>query len=92
MSRIFWTQKQDIGPTGREVHRMAYDSNRQRIVLFGGRAGTSVVFNDTWVWDGEYWTQMNDLGPISSKRTHLGVRQYSEPNGLLRGPIQHFRP
>ena len=63
MSRIFWTQKQDIGPTGREVHRMAYDSNRQRIVLFGGRAGTSVVFNDTWVWDGEYWTQMNDLGP-----------------------------
>jgi hypothetical protein len=63
MPRMFWTQKQDIGPSGREVHRMTYDSNRQRVVLFGGRAGTSVVFNDTWEWDGEYWTQMNDLGP-----------------------------
>ena len=63
MARMFWTQKQDIGPSGREVHRMTYDSNRQRVVLFGGRAGTTVVFNDTWEWDGEYWTQMNDLGP-----------------------------
>jgi hypothetical protein len=38
MPRMFWTQKQDIGPSGREVHRMTYDSNRQRVVLFGGRA------------------------------------------------------
>jgi len=65
MARMFWTQKQDIGPSGREVHRMTYDSNRQRVVLFGGRAGTTVVFNDTWEWDGEYWTQMNDLGPLA---------------------------
>jgi galactose oxidase-like protein len=63
MARMFWTQKQDIGPSEREVHRMAYDSNRQRVVLFGGRSGTTVVFNDTWEWDGDYWTEMSDLGP-----------------------------
>jgi hypothetical protein len=65
MSRMFWTQRKDIGPSGRDLHRMTYDNVRQRVVLFGGRAGPgeSIVMNDTWEWDGEYWTQMNDLGP-----------------------------
>src|SRR5215470_13926772 len=63
MARMFWTQKQDLGPSEREVHRMAYDSSRRRVVLFAGRSGTTVVFNDTWEWDGDYWTQTSDLGP-----------------------------
>ena len=31
-----WTQRQDIGPSARWSHSMAYDSDRQRTVLFGG--------------------------------------------------------
>jgi hypothetical protein len=35
---------------------MAYDSARQRIVLFGGKG--SDIFNDTWEWDGTNWTEI----------------------------------
>jgi hypothetical protein len=34
---------------------MAFDSNRGRTVLFGG--------HETWEWDGQDWTQIQDVGP-----------------------------
>ena len=43
----YWTQRQDIGPAPRANHGMAYDSARQRTVLFGGMA-TNGTFGDTW--------------------------------------------
>lgn len=49
---------------------MVYDSRRQRIVLFGGAAG-STVLGDTWEWDGERWTRMATEGP--SARTLQGL-------------------
>jgi hypothetical protein len=37
---------------------MAYDSVRQRIVLFGGRQGYGgPVLDDTWEWDGADWIE-----------------------------------
>ena len=65
MARFFWTQKQDIGPPPCRAHGMAYDITRSRTVLFGGY---SDLFNQkggrgTWEWDGDYWTEMNDMGP-----------------------------
>ena len=63
MARFFWTQKQDFGPVARAIHRMTYDSTRQRVVLFGGRLSTAEMVNDTWEWDGEYWTLVHTLGP-----------------------------
>ena len=60
--RWLWTQKQDIGPSPRSGHAMAYDAARQRVVLFGGetRVGRQ---NDTWEWDGRAWTEVADTGP-----------------------------
>ena len=43
----FWTQRQDIGSPTRSSHRLAYDSDRDRVVLFGGRF-QSVSAADTW--------------------------------------------
>jgi hypothetical protein len=63
MSRLVWTQKQDIGPSARTGHAMAFDSARTRVVLFGGDSRRSTLFNDTWEWDGEDWTQAQDIGP-----------------------------
>jgi hypothetical protein len=34
---------------------LAYDSTRQQVVLFGGRAAE--ITNDTWTWDGHRWSQ-----------------------------------
>ena len=33
---------------------MVYDPDLNEVVLFGG----SYDFNDTWVWDGNNWTQV----------------------------------
>jgi len=65
MNPILWTQKQDAGPSARQFPAMAYDSSRGRTVLFGGGTGTTALtgLNDTWEWDGEYWTQVADTGP-----------------------------
>jgi hypothetical protein len=36
------------------------------VALFGGRdsgSPTAKLFGDTWTWDGEHWTQRQDIGP-----------------------------
>jgi hypothetical protein len=73
MSRLYWTQKQEVGPVARWAHAMAYDGSRGRTVLFGGElsipSGSRPGFgrlgdgSDTWEWDGENWTQLADSGP-----------------------------
>lgn len=42
-------------PSKRGRHVMAFDSTRQRAVLFGGWNGSSAL-GDTWTWDGSAWT------------------------------------
>lgn len=46
----------------RNAHAMVYDSDRKRVVLFGG-ADESKVCNDTWEWDGKVWTRVAITGP-----------------------------
>lgn len=41
---------------------MAYDSLRERVVLFGGD-NAGVLTNATYEWDGSAWTQVNPGGP-----------------------------
>jgi hypothetical protein len=60
-----WTQVADIGPARRGGCALAYDTVRNRVVLFGGIGGLSgdEFFGDTWEWDGTEWTQIADTGP-----------------------------
>jgi Galactose oxidase, central domain len=96
MSRFLWTQKEDIGPSARFGHAMAYDSMRSRTTLFGGSlliGGQSASVNDTWEWNSEFWTQMADSGPAarqdhalcfdSVRQTALLFGGLSEQNTLL---------
>jgi len=41
---------------------MAYDSARERVVVFGGVGSNHLVLGDTWEWDGTTWT-MRASGP-----------------------------
>jgi hypothetical protein len=59
---LLWAQAQDIGPTARIGHRVAFDPKRGKLVLYGGLAGSAHV-GDTWEWDGQFWTQVADIGP-----------------------------
>ncbi|MBW1809527.1 MAG: hypothetical protein JRJ87_15125 [Deltaproteobacteria bacterium] len=57
-----WTQYlyEMNGPTARAGHSMAYDSARDRMVVFGGSDGT---YNDqTWEWDGRSWKLVCGVG------------------------------
>jgi hypothetical protein len=58
-----WIQRYPAhSPKGRSFHTMAYDSNHNHTVLFGGKAGTTITnaveFNDTWTFDGNDWTEV----------------------------------
>jgi hypothetical protein len=82
MARMFWTQKQDIGPSGREVHRMTYDSNRQRVVLFGDERVRPLC--STYLGMG--WGILDaDERPRSTspKRPHIGFRQHSATHSIM---------
>ncbi len=82
--RWLWTQKEDIGPSPRYGHAMAYEAARQRVVLFGGSGGTSPLFNDTWGWDGVAWTQLADMGPPARLPKRRGPLNATRPQ--LRRP------
>ena len=53
-----WTQRNTSpAPKARRNHGLAYDSVRQRVVLFGGYDEASVRQADVWEWDGTAWEQ-----------------------------------
>jgi len=59
-----WTQLANSGPIPRSHHAMAFDSSRNRTVLFGGTAqGQNSPLLDTWEFDGQEWTQQADTKP-----------------------------
>ncbi|MFO1029440.1 MAG: kelch repeat-containing protein, partial [Planctomycetota bacterium] len=61
-----WTAM-PAGPSARAYAAMAYDSARQRTVLFGGRSGAYPMdwtdLAETWEWDGTAWAQRAVVGP-----------------------------
>ena len=64
MEIFFWTQKENIGASPRTVDSMCYDSDKKKVVLFGGWAAGTNRLDDTWIWDGSEWTQVSDTGPL----------------------------
>jgi hypothetical protein len=46
----------------RNGHAMTYDSNRRKVVLYGG-ADAVQVCSDTWEWDGSCWNRVSVTGP-----------------------------
>lgn len=66
---VNWT---DITPSGslpptRDFYAAAFDSGRNRYVLFGGRSGSSEL-GDTWEYDGASWTQLSPATSPSARR------------------------
>lgn len=97
----YWTQVSDMGPTPRRDFGMAWDNASQRVLLFGGAGADPganpnavlAVFGDTWEWDGESWTQVDDTGPaarfgfaVASDTTRNRVVLFGGANILPGGP------
>ncbi len=60
--------EQDGNPSGRIVHSMAYSTQTDRVLLFGGTTllgtgGAFVFQNDLWSWDGVSWELLEPSDP-----------------------------
>ena len=94
MPRHMWVQKQNIGPAKRSRHVMAFDEKSGRVILFGGLTGkrsgaalTPHTLNDTWSWDGTFWTQVSDMGPWYPNPFELSRRSLAMTFDAKRGQI-----
>lgn len=63
-----WTVVVASGPSARSGHAMAYDAQRQRVMMFGGRDALGLCA-DTWAWDGLAWQLLAATGP-SAREGH----------------------
>lgn len=58
-----WNELSTTGsPTPRRNHSLAYDSVRDRVIMFGGENGSN-LFGDIWEFDGTTWTEITASGP-----------------------------
>ncbi len=93
-----WTQKVVSGPGARHNHAMAFDSDRNVGILFGGYNDARIpytVFGDTWAWSGTSWTREATTGPsaraslaMAYDRTRHAVVLFGgfDPNDGSAGP------
>ncbi len=81
-----WSQL-DIGPSppGRVHHSMVYDSQSDKVILFGGSPGFASdedLYGDTWAFDGNtgIWTEMS---PTVSPPAREGALMWYDPSADL---------
>lgn len=76
-----WRRLEGTMPPARAEAGIAYDSARQRVVLFGGYRidnGETMRLGDTWEWDGTAWERRSTGGPsprngaVMAYDTHRG--------------------
>lgn len=64
-----WVEVADFGPSDRNNHSAAFNSDRGRVLIFGGERDTpnnnfeQTVFADPWEWSGSDWSKLPEFGP-----------------------------
>jgi hypothetical protein len=61
---VSWRELENDTSMARTQAAVAYQSSRDRLLLFGGYDGT-VALSDTWEWDGSIWDRRCDDSPAS---------------------------
>ena len=76
-----WTRVATGGPAARCNFGMAFDSRRDRVVVFGGRppGSSEPLPAQTWEWDGTAWAQIAASGPSARSRFAM---VYDERRGV----------
>jgi hypothetical protein len=73
-------------PKPRSHSAMAYDSSRQRVVLFGGtsdRAAAINSFDDTWEYDGTNWVEVIPIDGVKPAARWAGRMAYDTSRGVM---------
>jgi len=78
-------------PEMRRHHKMAYDSNRGVTVLFGGEWDqATIVYGDTWEYDGSIWQQISMKGGVEGTDFPLARRGHAMVFDSNRGVMVLF--
>lgn len=85
-----WTERATSGPSARTDHVMAYDSVRQRVVMFGGIDANGALKGDTWEWNGSSWTQRATSGPSPRYLTDMVYDSARGVTVLFAGYVQGY--
>ncbi len=75
-------------PPARQLHAMAYDSDRQMLMLFGGLGSTVLTtapLRDTWEWNGTAWTQRTPAGSPTARQNHAMTYDVARKKVVLYG-------
>jgi hypothetical protein len=73
-----------VAPSARTAYAIAYDSARNRTVLFGGYTHPA-VWNDTWAFDGAQWTQLSPATSPSGRADSQMVYDAARDRMVLMG-------
>ncbi len=82
-----WEELTTTGsPSARGVPSMVYDSESDRIVLFGGSIG-SESYNDTWLFDYNSltWTEVTPTGSPSVRSRHSSAYDWESDRVIIYG-------
>ncbi|MFO0840023.1 MAG: hypothetical protein U1D55_16065 [Phycisphaerae bacterium] len=65
LSGTTWSHSSSLGPSSRVGAAMAFDAERNEIVLFGGGSAAfpNPPLGDTWTWNGVTWSQKSVTAP-----------------------------
>lgn len=75
------------GPQARQDHAMAYDPLHDRIVMHGGGYGRGIFFwrNDTWTFDGLFWSPVTAPFLGSHRDGHAMAYDHYRSSVVLHG-------
>lgn len=81
-------------PEGRYGAALAYDSDRHRVVLFGGASyAAPSELGDTWEWDGTGWTELRPLhSPSPRLDSAMAYDAHSHTTVLFSGTPGRVQP
>lgn len=65
-----WRRVEAPGPPGRKFAAVAFDSRRERIVMFGGIGASAGRLPDTWEWDGARWIEQHPAKRPAPRAQH----------------------
>lgn len=70
------------GPSARRGHSMAYDAQRNVVVLFGGQVGDNPA-GDTWEWSSGTWILRHPGGPGAPAPRIYAASAYDPRHGVV---------
>lgn len=80
-------------PSARYFHSLAYDTHRDRVVLFGGSAGSTAQLADTWEWNGTSWSQLQPANSPPARERHvMGYDELRRRVVVFGGQTSPFGP